>query len=282
MTPSAAWPVRRRCLRPAAGPCTVSTCDSGRMSSVSRQPGANPGTAMPGVKPCGQRMAVQPVWFRSSVAWPASRPSIAVRWYAHGNSCGGCAARSVRHTAAVGRGRVEQIFHVHAERESLPCGGCDPQSGPYREGERRTTGLVRAGRQVTVRSGDVFGGKGRTFDRRSQAPPERIPVPENDRAPRRTQRSARGSYFHRQMPRIRPACQEYWCRRKVGQFEVEGRSSTLPDARPRCARRPVGIQTGQHPHAFAHAADGRARMNHGPQGLTGEPSMCRSVSKLST
>ena len=33
------------------------------------------------VKPCGQRMAVQPVWFRSSVAWPASRPSMAVRWY---------------------------------------------------------------------------------------------------------------------------------------------------------------------------------------------------------
>ena len=78
MTPSAA--ARPKALPPASSrPCTVSTWASGRMSSVSRQPGAKPGTAMPGVKPCGQRMAVQPVWFRSSVAWPASRPSMAVR-----------------------------------------------------------------------------------------------------------------------------------------------------------------------------------------------------------
>jgi hypothetical protein len=76
---------------------------------------------------------------------------------------GSCARATIRLLS--GEGAWDKSFMFTRKRKASLVGGCGPQSGPYREGERRTTGLVRAGRQVTVRSGDVFGGKGRTFDR---------------------------------------------------------------------------------------------------------------------
>ena len=129
MTPSAA--ARPKALPPASSrPCTVSTWDSGRMSSVSRQPGAKPGTAMPGVKPCGQRMAVQPVWFRSSVAWPASRPSMAVRVVLLMETpvaeVGGCPRAAMRLRS--GWGTMGRIFHVRAKKESFPLQGMPVRS----------------------------------------------------------------------------------------------------------------------------------------------------------
>ena len=55
-----------------------------------------------------------------------------------------------------------------------------------------------------------------------------------------------------------------------GQFGVEGRGQHIALTHGHDALAAVGIQTGQHLHAFAHAADERRADEHGPQGLTGQ------------
>ena len=215
MTPSAA--ASPKALPPASSrPCTVSTCDSGRMSSVSRQPGANPGTAMPGVKPCGQRMAVQPVWFRSSVAWPASRPSMAVRVVLLMGTpvaeVGSCARATIR--LLPGEGAWDKSFMFTRKRKASLVG--DAVRSPGRTGKGRTTGLVRAGRQVPVRSGDIFGGRGGHLTEEAKDPPGRIPVPENDRAPRERNVRRGAPCFSADAADQASMSRKYWCRRRSG------------------------------------------------------------------
>ena len=205
MTPSAA--ASPKALPPASSrPCTVSTCDSGRMSSVSRQPGANPGTAMPGVKPCGQRMAVQPVWFRSSVAWPASRPSMAVRVVLLMGTpvaeVGSCARATIR--LLPGEGAWDKSFMFTRKRKASLVGGCGPQSGPYREGEddRPCAGRSPGNGQEWGRSRrngtDIYQKKPKMFLGVSRC--------QRTTEPRANVTFGAGLLVFRQMPRIRPAC----------------------------------------------------------------------------
>ena len=216
MTPSAA--ARPKALPPASSrPCTVSTWDSGRMSSVSRQPGAKPGTAMPGVKPWGQRMAVQPVWFRSSVAWPASRPWMAVRVVlvmgAPVAEVGSGARAAMRLRS--GWGLWDESFMFGEKRKAFPCGGMQARSLAFC-GRREGRGCLRGGRQMPAR------GRGRTFrcgiggQEKKGVSCGLGPMACKDRAPRERDVRRGARCFSADAADQASMSRKYWCRRRSG------------------------------------------------------------------
>ena len=215
MTPSAA--ASPKALPPASSrPCTVSTCDSGRMSSVSRQPGGESGHGdawrealrakdggAAGMVPVVRGVACQQ-------AVDGGQGGIA-----HGNSCGGgWQLRPCNHTAAAGRGRMGQIFHVHAKKESFPLQGMPVRS---RAGRREASrGSLRDRRWMLTGPEPAFFLGGRRCRRKHGRSCASARCHGKNRAPRERKVRRGARRFLADAADQASMSRKYWCRRRSG------------------------------------------------------------------